>query len=140
MKEEDIEQEELQRALALKRHEQPPPRFFNNFSDEVIDRLHRPAQPSHPPTWWQRFGFGEDWKPLMVGVVVVVCVVLTVGLVSALVIKKPEPTLHEDSPADQVYAPNGNAGADAVPPGFTPVQGATNEAGSIQPVMAPEGR
>ena len=35
----DQDFEKLQRMLKLKRHEQPPPRFFNNFSTIVTARI-----------------------------------------------------------------------------------------------------
>jgi hypothetical protein len=129
----------LRRALALKRHEQPPPRFFHSFSEEVLDRLHHPPRPESRPTWSQRLGFGEDWKPLMVGVVMVICLLLALGLVSSWLIKKPEPQLNGAAPEDQVYTPGGGGEADAVPPGFTPVEDGQGDATGIQPVMAPEG-
>ena len=30
---------EVQRILALKRHEQPPPAFFRGLSEQIIDRI-----------------------------------------------------------------------------------------------------
>jgi predicted anti-sigma-YlaC factor YlaD len=41
----------LQQLLALKRHEQPPPGYFNNFTAEFHRRLLRDTQ---RPTWMQR--------------------------------------------------------------------------------------
>jgi hypothetical protein len=41
----------LQRLLALKRHEQPPPRYFDNFLNEFHRRL---AAAEHKPTVWER--------------------------------------------------------------------------------------
>jgi hypothetical protein len=41
----------LQRLLALKRHEQPPPGYFENFLHEFHQRL---AAAEHPPTLWER--------------------------------------------------------------------------------------
>lgn len=45
---------ELQRVLALKRHEQPPPGYFTSFSGVVIKELEDCA-PEPPPTLWERF-------------------------------------------------------------------------------------
>ena len=36
--------EKLQKLLKLKRYEQPPPGYFNNFSDRVINRLERQSE------------------------------------------------------------------------------------------------
>ena len=56
---------ELRKLLALKRHEQPPPRYFNEFSDGVISRLRAPELLPQP-SWWQRLGFDFNFRPAMV--------------------------------------------------------------------------
>jgi anti-sigma factor RsiW len=43
----------LQRLLALKRHEQPPAGYFNNFLGEFHQRLALANAPR--PSWWDRF-------------------------------------------------------------------------------------
>ena len=50
----------LARLLRLKRHEQPPPRYFNDFSSQVIARIERGESRT---SWWERFGF--DLRPAM---------------------------------------------------------------------------
>jgi len=50
----------LARLLRLKRHEQPPPRYFNDFSSQVIARIERGEI---RVSWWERFGF--DLRPAM---------------------------------------------------------------------------
>ena len=47
-------QSELQKMLALKKHEAPPSRFSNGFSETVIDRLQHPESPGEQ-TFSQRF-------------------------------------------------------------------------------------
>ena len=39
MKESGQNFDELKKLLKLKRHELPPPGFFNHFSDEVVSRI-----------------------------------------------------------------------------------------------------
>lgn len=63
--------ESLQKLLKLKRYEQPPPRFFNEFSGNVIARIQ--SQHMGPPRWWERFGI--DLRPVMaVGAGAAACV------------------------------------------------------------------
>ena len=67
----------LQKLLKLKRYEQPPPRYFNEFSGHVIARL-QSTQVTTPP-WWQRFGF--DLRPAVsVGIAAFACVLLFLGI------------------------------------------------------------
>ncbi len=75
--------EQLCKLLALKRHEIPPPRFFNEFSGRVMARLAEP--PREPLTWWQRLGFDFDLRPaLMCAVGMVVCGMLSFGIIGAM--------------------------------------------------------
>ena len=50
----------LTRLLRLKRHEQPHPRYFNDFSSQVISRIERGEA---RVSWWERFGF--DLRPAL---------------------------------------------------------------------------
>ena len=52
----------LQKLLRLKRYEQPPPRYFNEFSATVISRI-RAGESRRARAWWERFGF--DLRPLI---------------------------------------------------------------------------
>lgn len=83
--------DELQKMLALKRHEAPPPRFFRNFSERVIDRLNTP-EPPPPPTLRNRLGLDIDSRPILVcGSGVLVCSLLVVGLIASLRLGPPKP-------------------------------------------------
>ncbi len=52
MKNDPQEFKELRKLLALKRHEIPPPGYFNSFSGSVIDRIHA-EQETQPGIWQQ---------------------------------------------------------------------------------------
>jgi len=81
--------DQLCKLLALKRYEVPPPRYFNDFSGSVIARLHQPLR--EELSWWQRLGFDFDLRPaLMCGVGVVVCGMLSFGLIGAMQIADAE--------------------------------------------------
>src|SRR4051812_48433992 len=81
--------EQLRKLLALKRYEIPPPRYFNEFSGRVIARLTEPRR--EPMTWLQRLGFDFDLQPaLMCGVGVLVCGLLSFGIIGAMQISEPD--------------------------------------------------
>ena len=54
--------DELRKLLVLKRHEQPPPGFFNHFSDKVIGRIEAEGL-FRRASWWQRLFPSLDAKP-----------------------------------------------------------------------------
>jgi hypothetical protein len=85
--------EELRRLLALKRHEQPPPGYFHDFSRRVITRI-KTGERSAPdsfldrfiaqPSWLRRLWGSFEAKPILAGAFGVgVCGLLVVGLVSS---------------------------------------------------------
>jgi hypothetical protein len=79
--------EMLQKLLALKRHEQPPPGYFNHFADRVIAQLE--AEGARPSlTWWQRC-----WEVLTAPPAVALsygAVVLGVGTLGVLLLQSLE--------------------------------------------------
>jgi len=76
--------QQVRRLLSLKRHEQPPPGFFNAFSEKVISRLQAP-EPVGSMSWWQRLGLDFDFKPALVCASGVgVCALLVFGIITAM--------------------------------------------------------
>lgn len=80
--------DELRRLLAVKRHEQPPPGYFHDFSGQVIARL-RAGESGEPAAqhWWDAPWLHRLWsaleaKPIMAGAMgVAACVMLLAGVV-----------------------------------------------------------
>jgi hypothetical protein len=124
--------DELQKMLALKRHETPSPRFFKSFSTEVIERLHAP-EPPVDQAWWQRLGL--DSKPVLVSITgVVVCGLLIVGLVASLRVDPPKPVPPSSDDFHLVVAPPPNA-ASAPAPAGSPASGVTETPRLGDPVI-----
>src|ERR1051325_7293656 len=48
----------VQKLVRLKRYEQPPPRYFNEFSDRIVSRIEAGEGRG---SWWEKFGF--DLRP-----------------------------------------------------------------------------
>lgn len=88
MNAEDQEFAKLQRLLKLKRHEQPPPRYFNEFSSRVTARLRagdrgnkHETDESSAPVWLQRLWRALEAKPAASGVFAAgVCGLVLVGI------------------------------------------------------------
>lgn len=69
----------LGKLLRLKRYEQPPPRYFNDFSGRVISRIERGES---RVSWWERFGF--DLRPAMAAATgVLACGLIVYGVATA---------------------------------------------------------
>jgi hypothetical protein len=69
--------ERLQRLLALKRHESPPPGFFNRFPDQVRARITQADLV--PESWWQRWLAAVSVKPAWATAYAVVASLLVIG-------------------------------------------------------------
>jgi hypothetical protein len=85
--------DDLKRLLKLKRHETPPPGYFNNFSDSVVARL-RDGEGQRKMTFLDRMDSEASWlasllrafetKPGAIGVAAAgLCTLLVVGVIFA---------------------------------------------------------
>jgi hypothetical protein len=52
--------EALRKLMALKRHEQPPPGYFDRLADKIACRIEREGG---EPTFWERFLAGFTFRP-----------------------------------------------------------------------------
>lgn len=92
--------EALRRLLKLKRHEKPPPRYFNDFSSQVLDRIkaNAPADRENvmermvwESPWLQRILGAFQDKPIVAGAFgAAVCALLLGGLLYADYGVKPD--------------------------------------------------
>lgn len=57
---------DLQRLLALKRHETPPPGYFNYLQDKVASRIEREDMARHS-NWWRWLVQKLDAQPVFAG-------------------------------------------------------------------------
>jgi hypothetical protein len=77
----------LRQLLALKRHEQPPPGYFNRFSRDVMARIkagESGGAVGSEFSWWQRFLSVFDVKPVFAGAFgTAVCAFLISGVLSS---------------------------------------------------------
>lgn len=82
MNREDQDFVQLRRLLKLKRYEQPPPRFFNDFSSHVVARLKAHQSSGGGDSWWQRLWAGLELRPAFpVALSIAVCGLLVFGAV-----------------------------------------------------------
>lgn len=81
----------LKRLLALKRHEQPPPGYFDTFSVQVMARI-RAGEELVDESWFSRLGWDAPWlqrlwavfetQPIAAGALGAgVCALLVAGMV-----------------------------------------------------------
>lgn len=116
--------EALLRLLALKRHERPPPGFFNDFSDRVMSRIAQEEE-MRARSWWDRLSpltrFGGMLFPANA---ITVCGLAVVGASLYLV-------LHDHGPR------GGTQGTAAIPGAVLPVQPAGWSPPPFNPPAAP---
>jgi hypothetical protein len=141
--------EMLRRLLALKRHEVPPPGYFNGFSGEVIRRIcageaSAPASISEQlfaeAPWWMRLFQSFVFKPAFAGAFASMLFLLLVfGIVFAdRPDSAPQPLLQTEAQND-----SGNLQLAAVSPMTLPdtpvhtgIIASTNPVLSLQPVTS----
>jgi hypothetical protein len=91
--------EPLRRLLKLKRYEQPPPRYFNDFSSKVIQRIKSGRsgaqdnlwdQLNLTAPWWQRIRSIFEPRPILTGACATALLALVVG--GAVYTEKHQPT------------------------------------------------
>jgi len=58
--------EDLRRLLALKRHEKPPPGYFNYLPDQIRLKIERNDLSEHS-TWWEWMMAKFDARPVLAG-------------------------------------------------------------------------
>jgi len=82
MSENENDFEALRRLLALKRHEIPPPGYFEDFSSRVIGRI-RAGEAARELPWLLRLLQAFESKPAYpVALASVLCTLLLIGIVS----------------------------------------------------------
>jgi len=76
----------LRKLLALKRQEQPPPGYFNHFSDKIIARIEA-AELCTRISWWQWLFPELDAKPVLAcayGLVIMGLLAIGIGISQSL--------------------------------------------------------
>jgi len=92
----DSEQfEQLRKLLTLKRHEQPPPGYFNRFSDQVIARIKSGETGEKEMTWFRKLWLLLETKPMLTGAFgAAVCALAISGIVFSDDTESPGSTAH----------------------------------------------
>jgi hypothetical protein len=140
----------LRRLLALKRHEQPPPGYFNKFSSQVMARI-KAGEGAHDnlfqqlfweAPWLHRLWAALETKPIMAGAFgAAVCALLVGGVVYS---ERPDNQpmlsgLAATSPGPVELANNGAAQAQAMPARFVRFSDRSGDADSMAPSASAEG-
>jgi hypothetical protein len=123
---------QLRNLLALKRHEQPPPGFFDHFSDKVIARIEAEGLVRRS-CWWQRVFPDLDAKPVLACAYgVLITGLLVVGLGVSQSLESEEGTAPEGSPwFAQTPAPTASP-----PPSTAATRPLTEQTDSVSSVNA----
>lgn len=109
----------VQKLLALKRHEEPPPGYFDRLPGEVRARIaHAEA---HPEPWWRRWLESWDLSPALATSYAAVAISLVLG--GVWMAKRPAVEAGQQIATTPVQAGNGNLtntliASNAAPPGL----------------------
>jgi hypothetical protein len=145
--------DDLKRMLKLKRHEVPPPGYFNNFSDNVVSRL-RSGEGSRGLSLVERLQVEASWlasflrifetKPGVIGAsATALCLLLVAGVVFADYSERSNKKVFEL--ADPSGQPANNSVASLTAPMTSPlvagpdsggIVASTNPVTSLQPTMS----
>jgi len=130
------ESDRLRELLALKRHELPPPGYFDLFSDKIIARIEAEGLCIRI-SWWQRLFPELDAKPVLAcayGLVIMGLLVIGVGVSHSLDTEESAaPNLGRpwfaQAPASDAVLPV------SIPVAQASLAGQTNPASSVNPVI-----
>jgi len=125
----------IKTLLNIKKHEQPPPRFFRGFASDVLSRLNTPEDHG-TPTLWRRLGLDFDYNPvLLCALGVAVCAMLLFGIIASFRMDTPtaNPTrlviINPMELVEPAMNPGAQVGAavspEAIPPSTAPVASAS---------------
>ena len=144
--------ESLRRLLALKRHETPPPGFFDTFSKRIIARI-RAGEAETPASLSERLSDQVPWllkflqafeaKPVFAGAYAfALCLLLIAGVIFA---ERPEPTSEASLESMPQTIPLFTSTTFAVLPQQTANQmlitdNSTNPVLNFQPIASPFGQ
>ena len=127
----------LRRLLALKRHEQPPPGYFNDFSSQVIARIKAGDRAEESAMerlfweapWLQRLWAAIETKPIIAGAFgTAVCALLIGGIIySEKADVQPYDPVAQTTTGDTMQLANASASDQPVSMGFSG-NGATPDA------------
>jgi hypothetical protein len=75
----NVPADSLEKLLRLKRYEQPPPRYFKDFSGQVLGRIEAGEARL---SWWEKFGF--DLRPAFAAAAgMAACVLVVYGVATS---------------------------------------------------------
>lgn len=131
--------ESLRQLFAIKRHEVPPPGYFDRFSDNVIARI-RAAQNQRSQSFFSKILEALELKPAFAGAFAsAVCLLMLFGIVYAGSDNSTPQGLFQQSADNAQFNPHlasamDNAGSSSAPQVFG--SGATNSDMSLQPIAS----
>jgi hypothetical protein len=131
--------EPLRRLLALKRHETPPPGYFNNFSGQIIAsiRAGEVGKSSSETSWLVKLLQAFEFKPAFAGAFAsALCLLLVFGIVYA---ERPDSSLEPLLPnSGQSTGSFATVTPSGLPQPVDPIGliASNNAASSLQPVAS----